>query len=179
MFQWAWGAAAEIIKTETRDFSFFFPPLRASGYIFISGDMMRLLPSHHAAVQRKDLKIQIFVFLSAHMYAPAMTPSQEGLFWRVKIIFDSLVYPWKGTENNTPGNMSTARRPWAPLQCHLVHAFTLFNLARPLWVQSCLFIYFFNHFSLQTEAEMFQRSCDKKTGVFGNLQHHLRKTFHW
>lgn len=159
----------------------FFSSLWASGYIFISGDMMRLLPSHHAAVQRKELKIGIFyVFIHSHICS-SYDSIPGGFVLKSKNHLWLTDLPLKKHWIQYIRNMSTARRPWGHLQFHLIHAFILFNLSHPLLVQLAVFSinFFKNPFSLYIKTERFQRSWDIKTGVFGNLQHHLRETFHW
>lgn len=118
---------------------FFFFSLRASGYIFISGDMMRLLPSHHAAVQRKELKIGIFyVFIHSHMCS-SYDSIPGGFVLKSKNHLWLTDLPLKKHWEQYIRNMLTARRPWGHLQFHLIHAFILFNLSHPLLVQCCFF----------------------------------------
>lgn len=82
MLQGARGAAAEIIKMETRDFFFFFsPPSIWLHFHQRRHDAFTSITSCSRAEKRcKNVKsASFFGFFSAHMYAPAMTPSWEGL----------------------------------------------------------------------------------------------------
>lgn len=170
MFQWAWGAAAERKKKHVIFFFFF---LRASGYIFISGDMMRLLPSHHSAMQRKELKIGILFIHSRICSSYDTIPGgfvleSENHLWLTDL-------PLKKHREQYTGKTSTPED--LDVQRHLIHAPILFNLSLPLLVQCCFYL-FLIIFHFISKLKWFKGAGTTRL-AFGNLQHHLRETFHW
>lgn len=133
--------------------------------------MMRLLPSHRAAVRRKELKTEASAVVFIHICAPATTPSWEGLFC-VKEWKSSLTH-WFTLEKT----LTTIHREHVDSQKTLSASTVPFNscfYSFTSFGSTVLFLgFFFYNFSFILKLKWFN-----KTGAFGNLQHHLRKKKH-
>lgn len=127
---------------------FLHPPFRASGCIFITGDTMRLLPSHYAAVQRRIKTGNLFATQSLYMCFSCVV-LKFVCFYPLKQ--DKKTIKQEHLSNHR--SESTSTEPFN----HSAHAG---------------FITFLLHFSFQTKTDMFESSWR-----FGKLQHHLRDTF--